>query len=208
MNISVYNVHDMNENNREESVTLEILQAIDEKDNVTQRHLSERLGVALGLTNSYLKRCARKGYIKVQQAPANRYLYYLTPKGFSEKSRLTAKYLSASFGFYRKAGDSYRALFSIAKDNQWQNLLFCGASELAEIASIQLFEFDLSHIATFDDRRSLNSYLGKPVWHALDKKQDVDAYLITSLDDFERIYKLVRTSVDEQRILIPDFLSI
>jgi len=28
--------------------------------------------------------------MKIKQAPANRYVYYLTPKGFAEKSRLTA----------------------------------------------------------------------------------------------------------------------
>ena len=60
---------------------------------MTQRHLADRLGVALGLANSYLRRCARKGLIKITQAPDNRYLYYLTPQGFTEKTRLTARYL-------------------------------------------------------------------------------------------------------------------
>ena len=73
-----------------------MLQAVEESSDVTQRHLAQSMGVALGLANSNLRRCARKGLIKVQQAPADRYLYYLTPKGFAEKSRLTADYLSIS----------------------------------------------------------------------------------------------------------------
>ncbi|NIQ08836.1 MAG: winged helix-turn-helix transcriptional regulator, partial [Gammaproteobacteria bacterium] len=84
----------MNNNDKKESLTLEILQAIEQNNDVTQRHLASHLGVALGLANSYLKRCVRKGLVKIQHVPANRYLYYLTPKGFAEKSRLTAKYLS------------------------------------------------------------------------------------------------------------------
>ena len=102
----------MNGKHKDDALTLEILEAIDEQSDVTQRHLARRTGVALGLANSYLKRCVRKGLVKIQQAPANRYLYYLTPKGFAEKSRLTAEYLSASLTFYRRAGDSCNRAFA------------------------------------------------------------------------------------------------
>lgn len=101
----------MNSQQKEDTATLEILQAIENKENITQRYLADKLGVALGLANSYLKRCVRKGLVKVQQAPANRYLYYVTPKGFAEKSRLTASYLSSSFNFYRQASDSLTHIF-------------------------------------------------------------------------------------------------
>ena len=102
----------MNNRDKEDSVTRELLEVIDEKSDVTQRYLARELNVALGLANSYLKRCVRKGLVKIQQAPANRYLYYLTPKGFAEKSRLTARYLSSSLDFYRKASDSYSRVFA------------------------------------------------------------------------------------------------
>ena len=96
----VYTVHIMNNKQKEDSATLEILQAIENKKDVTQRHLANRLDVALGLANSYLKRCVRKGLVKIQQAPANRYFYYLTPMGFSEK-RIPWKNLPCN-GFNRK----------------------------------------------------------------------------------------------------------
>ena len=76
--------------------TLEILAIVQNSEQLSQRYLARQLGVALGLANSYLKRCVKKGWVKVQQAPANRYLYYLTPTGFAEKSRLTTQYLSYS----------------------------------------------------------------------------------------------------------------
>ena len=76
-------------NEREEKLTLDLLNAIDQQSDLSQRHLARQMGIALGLTNSYLKRCARKGLVKVSEAPANRYLYYLTPKGFAEKARLS-----------------------------------------------------------------------------------------------------------------------
>ena len=82
--------------NNEREITLGVLNAIHENAKVTQRSVANDLGIALGLANAYLKRCAKKGLIKIQQIPANRYAYYLTPKGFAEKTRLTTEYLSRS----------------------------------------------------------------------------------------------------------------
>lgn len=150
MNAIMYHVHRMNTENREEALTLELLRAIDQQSNVTQRGLADRLGVALGLANSYLKRCARKGLIKVQQVPPNRYLYYLTPKGFSEKSRLTARYLTDSLRLYRRASEEYTAIFRSCAADGDRRVLLCGASELAEIAAVRAREFDVEIIGVFD----------------------------------------------------------
>ena len=133
----------------EESLTLEILDTVQRNEQLSQRHLSRQLGVALGLANSYLKRCVRKGWVKVQQAPANRYLYYLTPMGFAEKSRLTAEYLSNSLSFYRQAGLSCSQLLDQCERNHWKKLLLCGVSDLAEIATLRAMERDFSIIGIF-----------------------------------------------------------
>src|SRR5438046_2456427 len=120
--------------NKEEQLVLELLDEVGRKSDLSQRHLANHLGVALGLANSYLKRCMRKGLIKIREAPANRYLYYLTPKGFAEKSRLTGKYLSYSLLFYRRAGESCLRLFKECQQQGWRRIVLCGQSELAEIA--------------------------------------------------------------------------
>jgi len=69
-----------------------------------------QLNIALGLANAYLKHPAKKGFIKIHEAPLNRYAYYLTPYGFAEKSWLTTKYLSFSFDFFRQARQDCIAL--------------------------------------------------------------------------------------------------
>lgn len=79
----------MNERAREESTTLEVLPAMDNREDVRQRHLAKRLGVA----ESRLETLCAEGAIKVGRALAKRHFCYLTPKGFAGKSRLTAKYL-------------------------------------------------------------------------------------------------------------------
>src|SRR6187401_2448069 len=78
-----------------------LLSELDRDGGATQRTLSSKLGVALGLTNLYLKRLARKGYIKITTIPRNRIRYLLTPQGFAEKSRLTYLYMEYSLSHYR-----------------------------------------------------------------------------------------------------------
>ena len=198
----------MNTRKREESLTLEILEAIEQRDNVTQRHLADRMGVALGLANSYMKRCVRKGLIKVHQAPANRFLYYLTPKGFAEKSRLTASYLSSSFDFYRRAGDSLAEAFSLCEAQNKTSVLLCGVSELAEIASIRAHEHEINIVGVFDPFSKRENLLHLQVWHSLDDVDGYDACLITSLEEAVSIVKLLRQQIREDDILIPSILGI
>ena len=95
--------------------TLDLLSAVSEDETISQRKLAARLGIALGLTNAVLKRCIRKGFLKIRQVPARRYTYYLTPKGFAEKSRLTAEYLSDSLQFYRQARQEYAEIFAYCR---------------------------------------------------------------------------------------------
>jgi len=193
---------------KEEIATLEILQAIENKRDVTQRHLADRLDVALGLTNSYLKRSVRKGLVKIQQAPANRYFYYLTPQGFAEKSRLTAQYLSTSFDFYRQASDSLRKVFEKCHENDWNEIVFCGISELAEIASLRVNESGLTHVATYQPDSELEEFLRKPVWHELTEEVEMKAVVLTSLDNSEELYREINQKVEKEKILIPTILGI
>src|SRR6476646_8171855 len=79
-----------------------LLSELDRNGGATQRTLATKLGVALGLTNLYLKRLARKGYIKITTIQRNRIRYLLTPQGFAEKSRLTYQYMQYSLVQYRE----------------------------------------------------------------------------------------------------------
>ncbi len=192
---------------REEALTLEILEAIEARSDVTQRHLAARLGIALGLANSYLKRCARKGLIKVKQAPANRYLYYLTPQGFAEKSRLTKEYLSASFDFYRRAGNSLSAAFDACRAEGATRIIFAGVSELAEIGSLRAQDRELEFIGTYDPVSTLNKFLHKPVWHEFRGVAAFDKCVFTALVDVDALHRELTGSLDGDRLLVPDILD-
>lgn len=194
---------------REDALTLEILDAIEKKDDVSQRHLAREMGVALGLANSYLKRCVRKGYVKVTQAPANRYLYYLTPTGFAEKSRLTARYLSHSLSFYRKAGESCRRVFERCDQSGWRRLLLCGVSDLAEIATVRAIEHEALTIVGFCEmEQTRRQFLGRPVWSAPAAADPHDICVLTELADPAGSYQRLAGMVGRERVLVPDVLGV
>src|SRR3984893_17475827 len=81
---------------------LKLLEAVEQNSRVTQRSLAATLGIALGLTNIYLKRLIRKGYIKCTNLQSNRLLYLITPQGVAEKSRLTYEFMDYSLHLYRE----------------------------------------------------------------------------------------------------------
>jgi DNA-binding MarR family transcriptional regulator len=198
----------MNARNKQESLTLEILETIDNQSDVTQRHLASRLGVALGLANSYLKRCVRKGLIKIEQAPANRYLYYLTPHGFAEKSRLTAEYLSISFDFYRRAGISCTQVFKRCNEHNFQRVLLCGISELAEIASLRAKEQGIKVVGILDRDSSAKEAIGIPVWTSVEDADEFDACVITAINNPGETLAFIEKYVANDRIFIPEILGI
>ena len=192
----------------EEALTLEILDTVQRNEQLSQRHLSRELGVALGLANSYLKRCVRKGWVKVQQAPANRYLYYLTPTGFAEKSRLTAEYLSNSLSFYRQAGHSCSRLLDQCEHNGWKNLLLCGVSDLAEIATLRAMERNFQIVGIFDPGSEREQFLGKKVWRDLAQVDPHDARILTDIALPRERHAEISALASEIPLLVPDVLRL
>ena len=178
-------------------ILLGLLSAIEQDSSVTQRSLSRDLGIALGLANAYLKRCAKKGLIKVSQVPLNRYAYYLTPKGFSEKSRLTAEYLTISFNFFRDARGQCAALLDVAGRQGWRRIALVGAGELAEIAVLSAAETAAEIVCVADARLDGHRCAGLPVVKDLSAalqlagKGGLDGFLVTDTQSPQSIYDLV-----------------
>ena len=98
-----------NEKNIE--LELKLLSKINESENVSQRSISKDLDVALGLANALIKKFVKKGFLKLKEAPMQRYLYYLTPEGMLEKTKLTKQFLESSLLFYKNAKEEYEKEF-------------------------------------------------------------------------------------------------
>lgn len=139
---------------REQYHSLQILDELSSNDSLTQRDLSSHLGIALGLVNSYIKNLAKKGFITVTAIPSKRYAYYLTPRGFTEKTRLTYDLLHDYTRVYREARKNLQTLFKEMQADGIRRIVFAGADEIAEIAYITLQETPLELIAVVDRERS------------------------------------------------------
>lgn len=144
-------------------IELNLLAAIERDSSVTQRSLARDLGIALGLANAYLRRCVRKGLVKMREVPINRYGYYLTPQGFAEKSRLTAEYLAVSLDFFRRARTDCAAVFQHCEAQGWRRVALYGAGELAEIATLGAGESAVAVLCVIDPEKAGRRCAGLPV---------------------------------------------
>ena len=139
-----------------------LLSELDRDGGATQRTLAIKLGVALGLTNLYLKRLAHKGYIKITTIPRNRIRYLLTPQGFTEKSRLTYQYMQYSLSYYRDMRIRLKEMMSTFDGSHGQRVVIYGTTELAELAYLSLREMNVDCVG-FIDGGSRDSFLSCPV---------------------------------------------
>jgi DNA-binding MarR family transcriptional regulator len=130
--------------------SLQILDELARNDSLTQRDLSSRLGIALGLVNSYIKNLIEKGFITVKTIPTKRYAYYLTPKGFTEKTRLAYHLLQDYTRIYREAKNNFRDLFKEMSSKGIRRVVFAGSDEVAEIAYITMQESKLELVGVVD----------------------------------------------------------
>jgi len=181
---------------------LQILDELSNNDSLTQRDLSSRLGIALGLVNTYIKNLVKKGYITVRAIPPKRYTYYLTPKGFTEKTRLTYHLLQDYTRIYREARSSVMKLFHGMERAGMKKIVFAGADEVAEIAYITLQETEMGLVGVVDEERAGNAFFGKKVQpiRAIQTIQH-DCIVVTSYLNEEKIYKqLLDTGIDKDSI--------
>lgn len=192
-------------NTRDEKVdhnSLLLLDEISRNKDLTQRDLSGRLGVALGLVNSYIKTLIGKGYVTVSGIPRKRCTYYLTPSGFSEKARLSYRHLQNLTNLYRAARADFSALFKNIEATHSRRVVFCGADEITEIAYLSLKETGLELVAISDEKRSGEAFLGQRVASIGELVvMDFDLAVITSFQDGERLKKaLVEAGIEERKI--------
>jgi DNA-binding MarR family transcriptional regulator len=143
--------------------SLQILDELANNDSLTQRDLASRLGIALGLVNSYIKNLVAKGYLTVKAIPPKRYAYYLTPKGITEKTRLTYDLLHDYTRVYREARKNLQQLFHDLQKSGMKRIVFAGADEVAEIAYITLQETDLELVGVLDGESSGRKFFGREI---------------------------------------------
>lgn len=192
-----------------ERIVLELLNSVEQDGARSQRNISGELGIALGLVNAYLKRCVKKGLVKVQDVPARRYAYYLTPQGFAEKSRLTVQYLSDSFSFFRLAKSECTDVFETAKASGFDRIVLAGKSDLAEIAILCAMEASVTIVAIVDPRSGSAQFVGLNVVSSYDDVQNkFDAIVVTDVRNAAQSFDAAVEAYGVERVLAPALLGL
>jgi len=197
-----YVVHKMNNSGKraDDDITLKILDEISRESLITQRTLSCKLNIALGLVNVYIKKLAKKGYIKITKGPMNRVKYALTPKGFAERVGLTYDYMQFSINYLKdvrkRIDNTYREMIlSGAK-----NILIWGDGEIAELSYISLRGLPLKLIGIVDGKAKKEGFFGHHIY-SVEEVGDLtyDAILIASFSKKE-MGRIRKPGIDKRKI--------
>ena len=188
--------------------TLKVLESINLDGAKSQRALAKDAEIALGLANAYIKRLIRKGLVKVVQAPAHRYFYYITPKGFREKARLTAEYLSDSLAMFRIARSEYDQLMSTCKLQGYRHIAMVGVSDLAEIAALSARSSYIESLVVVDSTSNQPEVAGIPIVHDLAEAGPIDAVIITDILAPQARFEALTKLLPDTPILTPPMLRV
>jgi DNA-binding MarR family transcriptional regulator len=134
--------------------TLLLLEAIDTEEYQSQRELSRKLNISLGLVNTFIKNLSFRGICKTSKLSNNRIIYNLSSKGILEKEKLSIQYLSHSMHYYRETKRRVERLLTALEKNGKTKIIFYGAGELCEIACVALNGKKNRDVTIIDDSKA------------------------------------------------------
>lgn len=203
-------MNDAVEKTLDSSRSLQLLSEISGEEPLSQRELSRRLGIAVGLVNSYLKNLVSKGFVRVKNFPSNRYAYLLTPQGIAEKSRLAYQHLSYFTSLYTIARQDYLDLFRRLEASGVREVVFCGVDEVAEVAYLSLHETGLKLAVVMDDGRVGEQFFGLTVLAIKDGAGvGCTPVVVSSLKRRDELLKaLLGLGVEEGRVFVAGVLGV
>ena len=165
----------------EELRTLTLFNTVERKPEINQRQLARELGVSLGLTNTYFQRVLKKGWIRAQQVKPRRWLYFLTPQGVLEKSRLSLSYLHRTLESFRELKSKGDEHLRILAKKGVRGIHLCGEVDLTEVLSYCFSGFEIELLSVIPENSLLVNCLqnGKP---AIPELKSDELILLASLE--------------------------
>lgn len=181
--------------------SLQLLEEISKDSAVSQRKLAQRLGTALGVTNACLKKMINKGLVKAKGINHKRIAYYLTPKGFSEKTKLTYHFLQHTIAFYSSLKGNIMTKLASLSESGHRRIICYGAGEVLEVAFVILSELgsDFLVLGIVDDDKAKQ---GEKLFGFQIQRPEVikdlkpDAVLITSIKYRDKIRQNLSSDKD------------
>lgn len=176
--------------NLEEQRTLTLFEAVANNERISQRQLAQELGLSLGLTNAFLQTVLHKGWVRARRVSARRWVYFLTPEGFGEKSRLTLSYLRRTLTSFQELKERIQQQLTALKQQGCERIYLCSEGDLQEIIRLclplsgmelaelrspaelreealpELAEHECFFLAVLQDQESLVDHLQRQGWQS------------------------------------------
>ena len=185
---------------RDNDITLRILDEISQESSITQRTLSSNLNIALGLVNTYIKRLAKKGYIKISKGRMNRVKYALTRKGFTHRISLTYNYMQSSINYFKHARKRIDNVYAQMIHAGVRNILIWGDGEVAELSYVSMRGLPLNLVGIVDGTSHDRDFFGHTIFSFDDVPGlNYDAILIASFDK-EEMQRINDLGIDGQKV--------
>jgi DNA-binding MarR family transcriptional regulator len=184
---------------------LSLLQELEKNPIISQRELSHKFGIALGVTNACLKRMVRRGWIRITSLNHHKIGYFLTPRGFAEKTKLTLHLISWTVQHYSTLKDIIAVKLLEMQNNGVERIVFYGVSDEMEIAYITLQGLNLKLVGIVGDGdkvtiREIFGFKLTEVEQIMSLNPEV--ILITSLSEVEERRKRLEKYIDFTKVKV------
>lgn len=171
----------------DEKIT-DILQVLDQEDDPSQREIANQVGFSVGSVNALIKKCAKKGFVKIERINARNIKYILTPKGMKEKTKKTINYIQKSYRAIKKLENKITEL--AVKHNDESKIINIYNKESGEI-------FDL--VTSTLDKLDVNYEIidtKDQVKNSINEKNNVIYYWSSELDlNNESLYNILKVRI-------------
>ena len=173
----------------EELRTLTLFNTVENRPEINQRQLARELDVSLGLTNTYFQRILKKGWIRAKQVKPRRWLYFLTPQGALEKSRLSLSYLNRTLDSFRELKSKGDEHLFILSEKGVRGIHLCGEDDLTEVLSFCFSGYEIELLSLIPEKSLLDNLeqIRNP---ALPELKPGELILLASLDHRSSLAKL------------------
>ena len=165
----------------EELRTLTLFNTVESSPEINQRQLAQELDVSLGLTNTYFQRVLKKGWVRAKQVKPRRWLYFVTPKGALEKSRLSLSYLHRTLNSFRELKSKGDKHLRVLSEKRVSGIHLCGEDDLTEVLSFCFSGIEIELLSVISEKSLLKNIeeSGNP---ALPELKSDELILLASLD--------------------------
>ena len=174
----------------EELRTLTLFNTVESSPEINQRQLAQELDISLGLTNTYFQRVLKKGWVRAKQVKARRWLYFLTPQGALEKSRLSLSYMHRTLDSFRELKRKGDEQLRFLSNKGVSGIHLCGEEDLTEVLSFCFSGVEIELLSMMLEKDLLDNS-EQSVIPTLPELKSGEMILLASMDNWAPLVELL-----------------